>query len=233
MVWFFPEVLDYDAQRSRFRCGWYGSHLWSMEERPLYPPEPDQFPVYRLLHLPTFSAPSMVRLTEGVDGWRVVCKRSDGWGGYAAGELVAVAEHDLTVLEVQQFLNKFDQCGFWDLPSYEKCDSCDGTQAVVEGVNRGRYHVVDRWSPRGTPYAELVEYLLALGRFQPPGSVIVGSRAEVATPAEVRALELRGEDRLGKRSLEDTAKVNCRFCGLPNPIGALFCEHCKTGEPCC
>jgi hypothetical protein len=31
-----------------------------------------------------------------------------------------------------------------------------------EREGEGRYHVVDRWSPRGTPYAKLVEFLLKL-----------------------------------------------------------------------
>ncbi|MHC5854753.1 hypothetical protein [Nostoc sp.] len=55
-----------------------------------------------------------------------------------------------------------DCAEFWEMPSFESSGGLDGERAVLEGVRAGRYHVVDRWSPRGTPYAKLVEFFLKL-----------------------------------------------------------------------
>ena len=44
----------------------------------------------------------------------------------------------------------------------ERSNGSDGTECVIEGVRASRYHVVDQWSPRRTPFAELVEFLLGL-----------------------------------------------------------------------
>jgi hypothetical protein len=147
-----------------FRVNWYVPQLVSMQEQPLHPPVADRPTVYRLLFLPTFERPVMVRLTEAERTWRVVCKRSDGRGGYGPGPLLSEEERDLSPAEAKQFGTLLSGAAFWDMPSFDKTAGLDGSQAVLEGVSEGRYHVVDRWSPRGTPYAKLVEFLLKLCR---------------------------------------------------------------------
>ena len=49
---------------------------------------------------------------------------------------------------------------FWEMPSLEDSLGFDGSDAVLEGVHAGKYHVVDRWSPHGTLYAKLVVLIL-------------------------------------------------------------------------
>ena len=134
---------------------WYEIFLLAKQELPLYPPAADSPPVYRLLHLPSFQRPSMVRLTGGGDNWRVVHKPR-------GGRIVGAAGRDLTRVEAKQLNCLLEQVAFWDMASTESCGGNDGTHCVFEGVCGGRYHVVDRWSPRGTPYAILVEFLLGL-----------------------------------------------------------------------
>jgi hypothetical protein len=133
-----------------------------MQEQPLHPPAIGCPTVYRLLFLPSFDCPTVVRLTACEGIWRVVQKRSDGQGGFDPGQFVSKAERDLSPAEGQQFSRLLDGAGFWDMPTFEESDGLDGSQAVLEGVLEGRYHVVDRWSPQGTPYAKLVEFLLKL-----------------------------------------------------------------------
>lgn len=182
---FFPaNSLDPRPDLHAFRDRWYVSHLLAMQERPLYPPATDQPPVYRLLFLPTFQQPAVVRLSEAGGSWRAVCKRSDGRGGYGAGKLAGEAEWELPRREAKQFARLLDRVGFWDMQSSEDTAGCDGSQAVLEGVRADGYHVVDRWSPHGTPYAELVEFLLGLcrsvGEQAPDPPKYVGSFAELA-----------------------------------------------------
>jgi hypothetical protein len=133
-----------------------------MDEQPLYPPVADQTAVYRLLFLPTFQRPVVVRLIEADGTWRVVRKCSHGRGGYGPGPLMNEEKRELTSDEVKQLGVRLSKVEFWDMPSIDKGMGLDGSQAVLEGVREGRYHVVDRWSPRGTPYAKLVEFLLKL-----------------------------------------------------------------------
>jgi len=160
---FFPaNTLDPRPDLHAFKHRWYVSYLLAMQERPLHPPEPGQPSVYRLLFLPTFRQPAVVRLTEANGGWRAVCKRSDGLGGYSAGRLAGEAERGLSRAEAKRFARLLDRVGFWGMPSSEDSAGLDGSQAVMEGARAGHYHVVDRWSPHGTPYADLVEFLLGL-----------------------------------------------------------------------
>jgi hypothetical protein len=164
MEFFPPGALADQPELHTFRARWYAPHLLSMQERPLYPLGADEPEVYRLLFLPTFHEPVVVRLSEVEGAWRAVCKRSDGRGGYGPGRLTTETERDLSAAQANQFRRLLDRAGFWEMPSWEDSAGLDGSQAVLEGVRPGRYHVVDRWSPHGTPYARLVEFLLKLAR---------------------------------------------------------------------
>nr|MDZ8061281.1 hypothetical protein [Nostoc sp. EkiNYC01] len=160
---FFPLAALHDHPNLHaFRNRWYVSHLLAMQERPLHPPATDQPDVYRLLFLPTFEQPSLIRLSNTEGMWKAVCKRTNGSGGYAPGQLIAEIELDLSPTDAKEFGRLLDCAEFWEMPSFENSGGLDGKQAVLEGVRAGRYHVVDRWSPRGTPYAKLVEFLLKL-----------------------------------------------------------------------
>jgi hypothetical protein len=166
MEFFPPGALDSQPDGHAFRERWYVRHLLAMQELPLQPAAagPD---VYRLLFLPTFHQPSVIRLTHAEGVWRAVCKRSDGEGGYAPGRLAAETECELSPAEAKQFDRLLERAVFWKMPRFERAFGMDGSQAVLEGVRSGQYHVVDHWSPRGTPYARLVEFLLALGQAAP------------------------------------------------------------------
>jgi hypothetical protein len=164
MEFFPPNAFDDRPSLHTFSDRWYVPHLLAMKEQPLYPPVPDQPVLYRLLFLPTFEQPSLVRLTEAVGIWRAVCKRTDGQGGYSPGRLVGEAERELSRADAKRFTRLLDRVAFWEMRSFEDSAGADGSQAVLEGVKAGKYHVVDRWSPRNTPYAELVDFLLNLCR---------------------------------------------------------------------
>jgi hypothetical protein len=42
----------------------------------------------------------------------------------------------------------------------------DGSRWILEGVDGGEYHVVDRWSPPDNSYSQLCKYLFRLGRVE-------------------------------------------------------------------
>lgn len=162
MDFFPPGVLDARPDLHTFRSEWYVRHLVAMQEQPLYPPSDGSLCCYRLLYLPTFRHPVVVRLAPTETAWRATCKRTNGFGGYDAGQLAIESEHSLTKAETQRFSRLLDDSGFWVLPTAEVSAGLDGTQVILEGVRNGKYHVVDRWSPRQTAYAELSNCILGL-----------------------------------------------------------------------
>lgn len=145
-----------------FRMDAYVPHLVAMHEQPLHPAVADRATVYRLLLTRTEMPPVMVRLTEANKTWHVVCKRSNGIGELP-GRLVFEKEHDLLPADAKQFDTLLSEAVFWDMPSSD-APGLDGGWAMLEGVSEGRYHAVERWSPRGTPYAKLVDFLIKLCR---------------------------------------------------------------------
>ena len=162
MEFFPPGSLDDRPELHAFRDRWYVSHLLAMQESPMYPPPTDSASTYRLLFLPTFHNPSVVRFKCLGDTWNAVCKRTDGRGGYSPGKLVAQSEWILSRRESKQLSRLLERVSFWEMGSSEDSAGVDGSQAVMEGAQEGRYHVIDRWSPHGITYAELVEFLLTL-----------------------------------------------------------------------
>lgn len=162
-----PGALDRRPDGHEFRERWYVSHLLAMQERPLRPPAKDQPRVYRLLYLPTFDQPSVVRVTDRGGIWKAVFRRTDGRGGYSPGQLTVEKERTLSPAEVEQLGHLLYRAAFWEMSSFDDSDGLDGSEAVLEAAVAGRYHVVDRWSPTGTPYAALVQFFLGLGGWVP------------------------------------------------------------------
>ena len=50
---------------------------------------------------------------------------------------------------------------FWDSPTKDGHDGLDGDQLIVEGVQGGRYQIVDRWEP-DPEYTRLCRFILDL-----------------------------------------------------------------------
>jgi hypothetical protein len=162
-----PGSLDPRPDLHSFRDRWFSSHLVALRERPLYPPAVDRPRTYRFLHLPTFTHPTAVTMTD-TGNWRVTRRLTNGRGGYEPGHLVAHHERELTARETRQFNRLMDRVGFWEMPQFDNRFGLDGTECVVEGVRDGRYRLIVRWSPDGTAFADLVEFLLGL--LPPPAS---------------------------------------------------------------
>jgi hypothetical protein len=76
----------------------------------------------------------------------------------------------LTAQEAQDFLSRVEKVGFWNAPNpVNDQTGTDGSQWIIEGVKKGKYHIIDRWMPKSGPAHEL-GILLAfnLAHFQIP-----------------------------------------------------------------
>jgi hypothetical protein len=106
---------------------------------------------YRFLWLRTFHRPVSVRLDVGNDGVATVTtKMTSGVGGAGPGHLIESRTRRLTKKETDRFVNQVSESEFWKLPTHEDpvIGGPDGSQWVIEGTKNGKYHAVDRWSPK-------------------------------------------------------------------------------------
>jgi hypothetical protein len=149
---------------------WYAKHLRAMSEPSLFASSSDEtLQVYRFLWLRTFDRPVAIRLTVGADGTgTVVAKMLNGHGGYAPGTIVVDRSVEANKEQVQKFFKLLADANFWSTETERYSGGRDGAQWIVEGVQNGQYHIVDRWSPdkKDDSYRSLCLYLLELGGVQ-------------------------------------------------------------------
>jgi hypothetical protein len=145
---YFPSGTFGDDQ---FRVNWYSKALKSLREPSLYEPERiEGTQSYRFLWLRSFHHPVSVRLDIKADGTALLTTRiTSGAGGYDPGKLIQNRTRTISKERTDWFLNRIDESNFWKLPTVEKMDAegLDGAQWIIEGTKKGKYHVVDRWSP--------------------------------------------------------------------------------------
>jgi hypothetical protein len=131
---------------------------------------------YRFLWLRTFHKPLSVRFDIGSDGIAILTvKMTNGTGGSDPGRLVENRTRRLTKQQTDRFVDQVNSVGFWELVTHEdSVDSGpDGSQWIIEGTKDGKYHVVDRWSPKGGPIRTLgLALAMDLGQMKIPSKEI-------------------------------------------------------------
>jgi hypothetical protein len=162
---YFPVgVFEENGQLRSGKDNWYSYFLTALGEPSLWETaKADDIPAYRFLLILNGRALS-VRLTLCGDGT-----------GLLEGKLVTFhsvksiyAKDPLTVSgdQLQQFATLLQKTDFWSMKTEEthakNVYQLDGSQWVLEGTTNRTYHVVDRWSPRGTEYEQLCKFLMEL-----------------------------------------------------------------------
>lgn len=146
---------------AEFVVSWYSGQLKAMDEPVLKDIQNGE--VYRFTWLRTFHNPITIRLTKKENEINLTWKQCDGAGGYSPGKLTIDKSKKLSQNDWETFLNMLREIDYWNLPTNEPdVMGCDGAQWILEGVNEGRYHVVDRWTPRNTDFSKVCMYLLDL-----------------------------------------------------------------------
>jgi hypothetical protein len=151
-------ALADDHWGDQFKADWYSQELKVLEEPSLLQvagnPSAES---YRFLWLRTFRHPVAIRLDMRRDGIGVLTtKVASGTGGFKPGHLVENTSRPLTREQTQAFLARAKKVDFWLLPSHVNDQTgTDGSQWIIEGVKEGKYHIVDRWSPREGAVREL------------------------------------------------------------------------------
>ena len=107
----------------------------------------DSASTIRLLTLPTFDAPTLVRVERHASYTAVTSKRTNGRGGYGPGRVTLdqQSEHDTALFSEAQHL--LEEIGYWNWPALDNAVVLDGTCYVIESVIDGKYHAIERADP--------------------------------------------------------------------------------------
>ncbi|HEV8366857.1 MAG TPA: hypothetical protein VGQ39_02805 [Pyrinomonadaceae bacterium] len=151
----------FPVSSSADRQGW-GFILDRFQEMPL-----EELPTcvdesYRLIWIPTFHAPVSARIWRSREKQFLVIKQLDGRGGYGMSQLAFQDLRSLSDDQWNEFMRLLRQAGYWDLPSHD--DSLppeDGAAWVIEGVQNGKHHLVNRRAP-SSEFRETCVYLIKL-----------------------------------------------------------------------
>jgi len=126
---------------------WYSKHLFSMDEPVLYNLSDDTLEVYRYTNLGTWNAPYCYRVEKYDTIITITKRRSDGQGGYDTGGIVYDQSRQLTLDQWSQINTKVRDMNFFELKTHDQ-RGLDGSEWILEGYSKGKYHIVVRWTPR-------------------------------------------------------------------------------------
>jgi len=158
LVNFFPP----STFRDDFKVHWFTNEFYALGQKPLWPPPADGTPIYRVTVLPARSAPESVTLTISPDG--------SGETRFCVTDidrqsLRADSTRAITAQQVAAFEASVKQAQFWEMsaePPPSLVYGLGGAQWILEGVENGKYHIVDRWCPRQIPFGKLGQDLFDL-----------------------------------------------------------------------
>jgi hypothetical protein len=162
---YFPKEVFGDSKKDPmkdFSALWYAAHLRAMHEPSLLQtPKDKSAVVYRFLWLRTFHHPIVIRLNIRPDGTGFLTgKATNRTGGYDPGKLTWNESREMSQKDVQKFLTLLNKAEFWKLPAEISEGGNDGAEWIMEGLEKGSYHVTDRWSPSNTDYSAMCLFLL-------------------------------------------------------------------------
>lgn len=164
---FFPigSVSDFEQE-------WYGKHLSAMRE-PVLPHKniPEDYFALRILYLPTWGPPVVVRYQsqEGKNIRRSVIL--SGQGGYAPGTIKAEAVDQISEEAIDSLIKSLKSAMIWQMEEDDGVIGLDGSQLIIETIRNKEYMVRTRWTPEHDTEARGLHDLVQIYRneFQSSG----------------------------------------------------------------
>jgi hypothetical protein len=153
---------------SKLNNEWYSKMLFALHEPVIFQSK-DTAEVYRFLWLRSKHNPISIRIQKVYPKTMLTLKILEGAGGFVTGKLVRDTSFYISKNEWNIFKSKVTQIDFWNLSQTEIVDGKDGSEWVLEALNEGMYHFVDRWSPnetRNKDFMDLCEYLISLSKIE-------------------------------------------------------------------
>jgi len=168
---YFPKGVFGDSESGTtkdFTARWYSISLRAMHEPSLFEDSKDRSLVaYRFLWLRSFHDPIAIRMSIRSDGTASLTgKVIAAPGGGEPGVMTRNQTFEISKAQVQVFLTLAKKTAFWTSATGGFGGGNDGAQWIMEGLQKGVYHVVDRWSPQKDDYANMCLYLVNLSKIQ-------------------------------------------------------------------
>lgn len=171
---YFPVDPDLRSGVSESQLRWYSQKLRTLELPPLPPlAADDSREIHRFNLLPSKGGiPRSVCLSRVEDGYQISHTSLAGIRPADVGTVEwqpVTATANLTRAQVRSFDRQFRRINFFAQPTGQPEDrGLDGYEWILESVRDGRYHVVERWTPRRetdrrglTAFVAACEWLLA------------------------------------------------------------------------
>lgn len=151
-----------ETEMAKFVLQWYSNQLYALNEPLLFDQVKDT--IFRFTWLRTFHHPVAIRIQKSNGKIKLTWKMSDGSGGYAPGHLIIDETKELEEADWKKFQLLLIKANYWKMPTNDQTAhrGTDGSQWIIEGIQNGSYHVVDRWSPRNSAYQEVGLFLINL-----------------------------------------------------------------------
>ena len=140
---------------------WYSKHLFAMRE-PILFSDSSQTETYRFVWLRTFHNPIAIRIEKQQEIYLLTWKLCNGAGGYEPGQLTMAKQKQIDEITWENFKTLLNQIDFWNMDTEVETMGLDGSQWILEGKDADKYHVVDRWTPRGGAYYQCCDFLIGL-----------------------------------------------------------------------
>lgn len=140
---------------------WYSEHLHAMQEPLLFHKNLNK-EVYRFTWLRTFNHPVVVRIEKTGEQHKLVWKLCDGAGGYEPGSLKISKEVEIKPEKWETFKSKLDVLDYWNMSLGSMSTGTDGSEWILEGVDKEKYKVVTVWTPSEGKFYDACNYLLSL-----------------------------------------------------------------------
>jgi hypothetical protein len=166
---YFPRgSLSTNEWSDRFKANWYSRSLTAMKEPSLSVGQKRDIESYRFLWLRSFDNPIVVRIWRSQSNVYLITKQLDGDGGRHPGKLVVNKSRSLSMKEWDEFITLLGQSSYWTSPTTIDDLGNDGAQWILEGAKEGRYHIVDRWTPKADDnHRKACWYLVELSGLKP------------------------------------------------------------------
>lgn len=163
--YFLPAELHPDPGIGALRQDWYAQALSRLGEPSFRELARRPGRAWRFLWLRTWHPALVVRLHPVGHLAVAEVRRLDGRGRpEALGYNVQVQRRTVSAQEWGRFQAEIDRLDFWEMPGADPSDpvDLDGARWVFEGLQDGRTHVVDRFSPDQPELVELGLFMLHL-----------------------------------------------------------------------
>ena len=139
----------------------YSKHLSALKEPLVF--NQTEKTIYRFTWLRTFHKPVAIRLEKTNKSYTLYWKETSGAGGYDPGSLIVNSSKPLTKDQWDKFISLLQSTDFWNMTTNANVENiADGSKWIIEGIENGKYHVVDRTSPKNNNFQTCGKYLIEL-----------------------------------------------------------------------